>query len=63
MPPVRAAGTSLEACPVRHWAQTTPERIAIHGSDNAMETQHYLHAIYGGRHAEICDELERLCAR
>ena len=32
MPPVRAAGTSLEACPVRHWAQTTPERIAIHGN-------------------------------
>ena len=40
-----------------------PKRIAIHGSDNAMETQHYLHAIYGGRHADICDELERLCAR
>lgn len=32
MPPVRAAGTSLEACPVRHWAQTAPERIAIHGN-------------------------------
>ncbi len=41
----------------------SPKRVAIHGSDNAMETQHYLHAIYGERHAEICRELEHLCAK
>ena len=32
MPPARAADASLAACPVRHWARTAPERIAIHGS-------------------------------
>jgi len=31
MPPVRAADASLAACPVRHWAQAAPGRIAIHG--------------------------------
>ncbi len=46
-----------ESFPVR------PRRVAIHGSDNAMETQHYLHAIYGERHAEICRELGQLCAK
>lgn len=42
---------------------THPRRVAIHGSDNAMETQHYLHAIYGELHAEICGELEQLCVK
>ncbi|MCY9835092.1 AMP-binding protein [Aeromonas media] len=31
MPPTRAADASLAACPVRHWAQAAPGRIAIHG--------------------------------
>ncbi|MGE6147471.1 AMP-binding protein [Aeromonas media] len=31
MPPARAADASLAACPVRHWAQAAPGRIAIHG--------------------------------
>ena len=31
MPPACAADASLAACPVRHWAQAAPGRIAIHG--------------------------------
>lgn len=34
-----------------------PRRVAIHGSDNAFEAQHYLQAIYGDRHAAVCHEL------
>jgi len=33
--------------------------VAIHGSDNAFEAQHYLHAIYGPRYAEACGELQK----
>jgi len=37
----------------------TQNRVAIHGSDNAFEAQHYLHAIFGDRHADVCGELAR----
>lgn len=36
---------------------TKPTRVAIHGSDNAFEAQHYLQAIYGDQHATLCSEL------
>ncbi|MNZ23098.1 2-succinylbenzoate--CoA ligase [compost metagenome] len=53
MPPVRAAGTSREACPVRHWAQTAPERIAIHGNGSLSYRQ--LDARLNG----LCKQLEQ----
>ncbi|MCP4680808.1 MAG: hypothetical protein GY864_00565 [Desulfobacterales bacterium] len=33
--------------------------IAIHGSDNAQETQHYLLAVYGDRYQEIVSNLHK----
>lgn len=39
-----------------------PERIAIHGSDNAVESQHYLQAIYGQEYPRVCQELEQALA-
>jgi len=36
-----------------------PKRVAIHGSDNALEAQHYLLAIYGPRYAEAWGYLQK----
>ncbi|WP_429110003.1 AMP-binding protein [Aeromonas media] len=52
MQPVRAADASLATCPVRHWAQTAPERTAIHG-DTSLSYQQ-LDARLNG----LCDQLE-----
>lgn len=53
MPPIRAADASLEACPVRHWAQTAPERTAIHGNGSLSYRQ--LDARLNG----LCKQLEQ----
>jgi O-succinylbenzoic acid--CoA ligase len=52
MQPVRAADASLAICPVRHWAQATPERTAIHGDTSLSYRQ--LDARLNG----LCDQLE-----
>ncbi|WP_404837646.1 AMP-binding protein [Aeromonas media] len=52
MQSVRAADASLTACPVRHWAQTAPERTAIHG-DTSLSYQQL-----DARLNALCDQLE-----
>ncbi|WP_461606923.1 AMP-binding protein [Aeromonas rivipollensis] len=53
MPPIRAADASLETCPVRHWARTAPECIAIHGNGSLSYRQ--LDARLNG----LCKQLEQ----
>ncbi|WP_454008995.1 AMP-binding protein [Aeromonas sp. Marseille-Q7275] len=52
MQPVRAADASLATCPVRHWAQTAPERTAIHGDTSLSYRQ------LDARLNALCDQLE-----
>jgi len=41
----------------REFPDTKEKRIVLHASDNALETQHHLQAVYGEQYPGICGEL------